>query len=43
MAFVSDTAMALIEEGTLLGTRQLDMGNSGQKVPATYLEYTVAK
>ena len=28
-AFVSDTTIALVEEGTLLGTRQLDMGNSG--------------
>ena len=28
-AFVSDTTMALVEEGRLLGTRQLDMGNSG--------------
>ena len=28
-AFVSYTTMALVEEGRLLGTRQLDMGNSG--------------
>ena len=30
-AFVSYTTMALVEEGRLLGTRQLDMGNSGQE------------
>ena len=28
-AFVSDTAMALVGDGALLGSRQLDMGNSG--------------
>ena len=28
-AFMSDTTMALVEDGRLLGTRQLDMGNSG--------------
>ena len=28
-AFVSDTTMALVEDGALLGSRQLDMGNSG--------------
>ena len=26
--FVSDTALALVEDGALLGSRQLDMGNS---------------
>ena len=30
-AFVSDTNMALVEEDELLGSRQLDMGNSGSK------------
>ncbi len=29
MAFVSDTTMALVEIGAALGSRQLDMGNSG--------------
>ena len=28
-AFVSDTTMALVEDGASLGSRQLDMGNSG--------------
>ncbi len=28
-AFVSNTTMALVEDGEVLGTRQLDMGNSG--------------
>ena len=28
-ASVSDTTMALVEDGALLGSRQLDMGNSG--------------
>ncbi len=28
-AFVSDATMALVEDGALLGSRQLDMGNSG--------------
>ena len=28
-AFVSDTTMALVEDGEVLGSRQLDMGNSG--------------
>ena len=28
-ALVSDTTMALVEHGALLGLRQLDMGNSG--------------
>ena len=28
-ASVSDTTMALVEDGALLGPRQLDMGNSG--------------
>jgi hypothetical protein len=28
-AFVSDTTMALVEDGALLGTSQLDMGNAG--------------
>ena len=28
-AFVSDTTKALVEYGTLLGSRQLDMGNVG--------------
>ena len=27
-AFVSNTTMALVEDGALLGSRQLDMGNS---------------
>ena len=31
---VSDTTMALVEDGALLGPRQLDMGNSGLVVPA---------
>ena len=29
MAFVSNTPMALVEDGEVLGSRQLDMGNSG--------------
>ena len=29
-AFVSDTTMALVEDGALLGSRQLDMGYSGE-------------
>ena len=28
-AFVSDTTLALVADGTLLGPRQFDMGNSG--------------
>jgi hypothetical protein len=28
-ASVTDTTMALVEDGALLGPRQLDMGNSG--------------
>ncbi len=28
-AFVSDTRMALVEDGEMLGSRQLDMGNVG--------------
>ena len=28
-ASVSDTTMALVEDGALLGSRELDMGNSG--------------
>ena len=28
-AFVSNTTMALVEDGEVLGSRQLDMGNSG--------------
>ena len=28
-AFVSDTTMALVEDGKVLGSRQLDMGNPG--------------
>ena len=28
-AFVSETTMALVENGEVLGSRQLDMGNSG--------------
>ena len=28
-AFTSDTTMALVEDGTLLGPRRFDMGNSG--------------
>ncbi len=31
---VSDTTMALVEHGLLLGPRQLDMRNSGLVVPA---------
>ena len=33
-ALVSDTTMALVEHGALLGPRQLDMRNSGLVVPA---------
>ena len=29
MASVSDTTMAFVEDGELLGARQLDLGNSG--------------
>jgi hypothetical protein len=29
-AFVSNTTMALVEDGALPGSRQLDMGNVGQ-------------
>ena len=28
-AFMSNTKMALVEDGTLLGPRRFDMGNSG--------------
>ena len=28
-AFVSQTTMALVEDGEVLGSRQLDMGHSG--------------
>ena len=31
-AFVSNTTMALVEDGASLGSRQLDMGNSGSIV-----------
>ena len=31
-ASVTDTTMALVEDGALLGPRQLDMGNSGGNV-----------
>ena len=30
-AFVRNTTMALVEDGASLGSRQLDMGNSGQE------------
>jgi len=33
-ALMSDTTMALVEHGALLGPRQLDMRNSGLVVPA---------
>ena len=31
--FVSDTIMALVEDGEMLGSRQLDMRNSGLTFP----------
>ena len=39
-ASVSDTTMALVEDGALLGSRQLDMGNSGLQ---HYSPYKVAE
>jgi len=46
--FVSDTAMALVEQGALLGSRQLgsrqlDMGNSGLHVGERYFLLEVAQ
>jgi len=37
-AFMSNTTMALVEDGTLLGPRRFDMGNSG--IIATVPGYT---
>ena len=36
-AFVSDTTIAVVEDGALLGSRQLDMGNSGLDATITSL------